>query len=392
VSVASGCVGSCGTDGGGTPWRLEESDADSSDVGAPDLGPYESSDCWGSLPDTMRFTPEGGDTVSAALALDRFGCVHASYFQDGTLTYAHWDGERWDVEPVTRPGTSKWEHDIAADPDGRPHLVFEDDTDGNAVRHAYRTPDGHWPSEVLDDFFLWNVNHQITPDGRPAFLAVRTDDEFTGSNTTLLYVEQTARGWRVSEVLAEEQAYDIYAGLGFGGDGQPVVAVTAHGYRDRVLVSRRTPEGAWTTTTVNLQRWGADTSAIAVSDDGSVSVPFCGGRDLRQFGVVRENVNGFEATIVHESLPRACRVIDSAFDPNGRLYVVFDNRLAIYSDREWRERSPEMPPVRGLQYISTQFDFERDVVHTLTVRDTDEPGQRVAVYEAVPLADGTMDD
>jgi hypothetical protein len=386
-------MGACGADDEGGPWQLaERGDASSPEANEPDLGPYPSHECWDAVPDAHRFTPGGGDTVQATLALDRFGCPHVSYFQNGDLRYAHWDGNGWHVENIAEPGRNKWEHDLTVDRQGRPRLVYESHVDGNTIQYAYRTDRGTWTGRALDDFHMWSVNHQVTPLGWPAFLAVRTDDEFTGSNTTLLYYEQSARGWRVSEVLAEEQAYDIYAGLDFQSDGQPLVAVTAHGYRDRILVSRPSPGENWTTTTVNVERWGADTSAIAVSDEGVISVPFCGGRDLRQFGVVRESESGFEATIVHASLPRACRVIDSAFDPNGRLYVVFDNRLAIYSDREWRERSLEMPPVRGLQYISTQFDFERDVLHTLTVRDTDEPGQRVAVYEAVPLADGTMDD
>ncbi|MGM0557603.1 MAG: hypothetical protein ACQEVA_14565 [Myxococcota bacterium] len=384
----SGC-GSCGAGADGAPWQIEEH----ADVGeaadtrqAPDLDSYDagpSTECGDTLPEQHSFSPAGGDAVQARVTIGPGGCPHVGYFENGTVYYARWGGERWHVESVATTGPNNWEFDLAVGADGRPHFVHESGS-GDVVRYAYRNSSGDWTSSVVDQFFMWNINLQITPDGRPAFLAVRTSQENTGTDPRLLYYVLDSDEWTSTEVLAARQALNIRKGLRYDTEGRPVVAVAGGSSNDAIYVAHPGRDGTWQRETIEAERFAASSAMLALDSDDDVRVLFCGFSDQRDLKLVAPTQSGLMTQTAFE-LEGGCLPGGAVFDASQRLHVLVNRVHAVYEDGGWRQFRLDALEHDGPQYISTAFDVARGTIHVVTIEDTGEPQNRDAIYRTLPL-------
>ena len=86
--------------------------------------------------------------LCSSLALDSFGFAHISYYANGALKYAAWDGDSWAIEAVdSAAGVGSWTS-LALDSSGYPHISYYDGPNGNLKYAAW---DGSaWDLEPVD--------------------------------------------------------------------------------------------------------------------------------------------------------------------------------------------------------------------------------------------------
>ena len=97
----------------------------------------------------------GDYAAYTSLALDSNGRPHISYNDrsDGDLKYTRWNGSGWEIEVVDSDFDVGWENPLALDSEDRPHLAYIDqggwDPPDNNLKYA-RKVCGTWRAETVD--------------------------------------------------------------------------------------------------------------------------------------------------------------------------------------------------------------------------------------------------
>jgi hypothetical protein len=146
----------------GSDWDWESIEID---AGAPSLSvdPYNQAHISylgeGGLKHTFFDGSDWQDTVldsaggKSSLVLDNDGHPHIAYYAGivgfVNLVYVRWDGSDWEYDIVDSSASLGYGLAIGLDPDGRPHIVYEDHVQAD-LKYAYWN--GHsWEGETVDE-------------------------------------------------------------------------------------------------------------------------------------------------------------------------------------------------------------------------------------------------
>jgi hypothetical protein len=128
-----------------------------------------------------------GDSIST-LALDSNDRPHIGYYnrEQGALKYAHWDGQRWQIEIIDQLNYSPQAIAFVVDATNHIHVSYYR-PDGNLI-YAYRTNCG-WQRQVVSDVATTDrfVALQVTSTGWPVLVYSDT----TTSTLRLAWLDQT---------------------------------------------------------------------------------------------------------------------------------------------------------------------------------------------------------
>lgn len=174
------------------------------------------------FPERYEFEPGGGDTVRNDIVIDAGGCPHVSFYQDGQLKYARWNGEFWRLETIAVDAPN-WTHALAVDETGRAHIAF--DTIGHPqVKLATRTPDG-WVVEDVSPEFAWDIQFEFE-SGEPLLMVLATPEQYSGAGGELLALTRSNTGWRRQEIALGADARTLDSPIAIGREGAAISITT----------------------------------------------------------------------------------------------------------------------------------------------------------------------
>lgn len=168
---------------------------------------------------------------------------------NGDLMLASFDGSAWSIEAVATEGTVGKFSSLAFDADGRPHIVFFEEGNGNGGRVMYAVRDENgWTLEAVGE--LTDVRQGMTGARRITSVALDAQGvpHVAFSDVGVIsYATRTESGWKVEEIVsAGDRVLGQLVSLKVGANGTAHIAfyeVTQASPLDGLVVYLSRPAG-----------------------------------------------------------------------------------------------------------------------------------------------------
>lgn len=271
-----------------------------------------------------------------SLALDssgrpHIGCGGGSYF---SLTYAHFDGEGWQVETV---GDNGEDVSLALDAQGRPHLSSRISIGGDAYMLQYARRDAGWQVETVDQGggSVGEYNSlALDAAGHPHV------SYWDRGNWTLKYAHYDGMAWISETVDSAGYIVSSATSLALDAAGHPHIAYCASWCCDSCAELRYAwHDGSdWVTETVDSGSYVGRDASLALDADDRPHIAYGGYGDLRYtyfdgLGWISTTVDagGGEFWPGQTSL-----VLDASGRPHIAYWNEFDLRYAYDDGTGWQ--------------------------------------------------------
>ncbi len=224
-----------------------------------------------------------GDTGwDTSIALDGSGGVHVSYYDqtNSDLRYAYRSaGGIWTTSTVDAAGNTGWDTSIALDASGGVHIVYRDLTNDD-LRYAYRSSGGSWTPITIDSAGDTGREPSIGLDATGGIHVGYYDS----SNGDLRYAYRSAAGsWSSTTV---DSTGDTGRQSSIALDASGGVHVTYHDETtDDLRYAYRGPAGSWTTSTVDSSGSTGHESSLGLDASGGVHVSYVGANALGTYAL-----------------------------------------------------------------------------------------------------------